>query len=420
MKEKKHTKVRKKRGGINNRRLAFVLVSSFIVIYFAFEVFSVFISTQETEPAVKVSVNDSFNAVGWFFRDEIVVEQQQGQAVKHVVYSGERVQKSATLAAVYSDEQSLAISRQIEPIQNQIKMLNNVLQSSNDEADSAKMDQLITLSLQQMTEQVRSGSGSSLSSTVDSLRMMSLRREVSNVDSAAITAERDALVAKVNDLDAQLSGSTRELMASDSGYFSDIIDGYESTLTPAALKNLDMTKFHELTSKKTKSSNNPAAAMGKIIRGFSWYLVSEIPAHEADRLQKGQNLEINFVQVAQMASVSVYDIVKERGNDTALIVLEGTNFSSEIVSMREQPIEIIVARYDGLRVPKQAVRMRDNEIGVFILSGSVEKFKRINKLYETDDYYVVEQSATDVGALVAKDQIIVRGKNLQNNTVVST
>lgn len=419
MGEKKRARVKKKQGSVNNRRLAFVLVSGIIVIYFAFEVFSVFFSSQETEPAVKISVNDSFNAVGWFFRDEVTIERQQGQAVKHVVYSGERVQQSAPLAAVYADEESLAISRQIEPIQNQIHLLNNVLKSSNDEADSAKMDQLITLSLQQMTEQVRSGSGASLSSTVDSLRMLSLRREVSNVDVAAITAERDALVAKMNDLSVQLSGSTRELKASDSGYFSDVVDGYESILTLDALKDLTIKKFHELTDKKAAASDKQAS-MGKIIRGFNWYLVSEIPISEADRLEKGQSLQVNFTQVSQNASVTVYDIIKEHGKDTALIVLEGTNFSSEIVSMREQPIEIIVASYDGLRVPKQAVRMRDNEIGVFILSGSVEKFKRINKLYETDDYYVVEQSATDVGALVAKDQIIVRGKNLQNNMVVRT
>ena len=101
-------------------------------------------------------------------------------------------------------------------------------------------------------------------------------------------------------------------------------------------------------------------------------------------------------------------------------MLEGTSFDNEMVSMRSQPIEIIIASYTGLRVPKQAVRMDGNEIGVYILSGSVEKFKTIHKLYETDSYYVVEQSATDAGALVAKDQIIVRGKNLQNNMVVRT
>ncbi|HIY54278.1 MAG TPA: hypothetical protein H9832_10045, partial [Candidatus Agathobaculum merdavium] len=97
------------------------------------------------------------------------------------------------------------------------------------------------------------------------------------------------------------------------------------------------------------------------------------------------------------------------------------------VSMRQQPIEIILATYTGLRVPKEAVSVQEttdsdgvttSTTGVFILSGSFQKFKTINKLYEADDYYVVEQSATDVNMLVEQDQIIVSGKNLQNNMVV--
>ena len=93
--------------------------------------------------------------------------------------------------------------------------------------------------------------------------------------------------------------------------------------------------------------------------------------------------------------------------------------------MRSQPIEIILGTYTGLKVPKQAARMVSDgkggeTLGVYILSGSIQKEKTIKKLYETDTYYVVQQSATDVGALVAQDQIIVRGKDLQNNMVVKT
>ena len=58
--------------------------------------------------------------------------------------------------------------------------------------------------------------------------------------------------------------------------------------------------------------------------------------------------------------------------------------------------------------------------GVFILSGSIQKFKMINELFEADDYYVVEQSATNSDMLVERDQVIVQGKNLQNNMVVKT
>ena len=56
---------------------------------------------------------------------------------------------------------------------------------------------------------------------------------------------------------------------------------------------------------------------------------------------------------------------------------------------------------------------------MYIVSSGIQKFKIISEpLFETEDYYVVEQSATNVDMLVEQDQIIVRGRNLQNNMVV--
>ena len=169
--------------------------------------------------------------------------------------------------------------------------------------------------------------------------------------------------------------------------------------------------------------------LGKIIEGFTWYLVAEVPAEQADRLSVGQDLRVNFTQASLESPVTVYSILDERGSETSLLVLEGTEFNSEMVSMREQPVEIILQTYSGLKVPKAAVRMEpvtDSEGNVtertvvYILSGGVQKSKIIKTLYETEDYYVVEQSATNADMLVEQDQIIVSGRNLQNNMVVRT
>ena len=168
--------------------------------------------------------------------------------------------------------------------------------------------------------------------------------------------------------------------------------------------------------------------IGKMIEGFTWYLAAEVPAEQAQRLSEGQSLRVNFTQATIETPVTVYAIIQEHNSDTALLILEGTEFSSEMVSMRSQAVEIIIATYSGLKVPKSAVRMLEatdstgktvQQTGVYILSGGVQKAKIINPLYETEDYYVVEQSATNANMLVEQDQIIVRGRNLQNNMVVN-
>ncbi len=413
------------RNGINSR-IIFLLVAVVILIYLGQKIISAFSIGIETTPAIQVTVNDSITAQGWFFRDEIPVSGSTGKSVKHIVYSGERVQQSAPLAIVYSDDDALALSQQLDPLENRIDLLNTALQSATDGADASKLDQMIILSLQQMASQTKNGSGTALHSSAESLRTLALRREADSVDTAAITAERDTLVMERDSLNAQLAGHTTQLTAPATGYFSEVVDGYEGMLTLDELENITVDRFHELTETKPIVSDQ---TWGKMIQGFTWYLVAEISQEDADRFSVGQSLHVNFTQASLETPVSVYSVIKDRTSETALLVLAGTEFNSEMVSMRQQPIEIIIATYTGLRVPKEAVYVQETttsdgktqkEDGVFILSGSFQKFKIINKLYETDDYYVVEQSATNSDMLVAQDQIIISGKNLQNNMVVKT
>ena len=407
--------------------LVFMMIAAVVLLYIGRSFFGIFSAAPETTPAMRVTVNDSFTADGWFVRDEITIKGG-GESVKHIVYSGERVQKNAPLAVVYGDDEALELSRQLDPLDDRISQLDTALQTANDSSDTAKIDQQITLAIQNLAAETKEGSGSVLTSSSASLRTLSLRRAADQLDSASIRAERDSLSAQRDSLQQSLSGRTAELKAPCSGYFSEIVDGFEDTLKPASLSGLTVARFRELTSKAPETRHS-SSTLGKMVQGFSWYLACEIPAEQAERLQIGQELKVNFTQASLTSPVTVYAVNWEHDDDTALLVLEGTDFNSGMVSMRQQPVEIIIASYTGLSVPKSALRVEEwtdsngekhKDTGVFILSGSVRKFKVINKLYETDDSYIVEQSATDSDMLVEQDQVIVRGTNLKDNTVVKT
>ena len=423
--QSKHKLIKPRKKTTSNNRLIMVVVAAIIVIYLVVKAVSMLFS-YDSEPAVHVEVNDSFTATGWFFRSEKPVEGSTNGSVKHIVYSGERVQKDSALAVVYSDEQSLAISREIEPLENRLELLDNVLENSGTASDGVNTDQMITLTIQQMAAQAKEGSGTSLASSAESLRTLSLQNASDSIDTMDIQLERDTLAAEISSLEQQISGQTTELTAPVTGYFSEIVDGYENVLTMAELETLTIARFHELI--QSPEQVDTSQTIGKMIEGFTWYLAAEVPAEQAQRLSEGQSLRVNFTQATIETPVTVYAIIQEHNSDTALLILEGTEFSSEMVSMRSQAVEIIIATYSGLKVPKSAVRMLETtdstgktvqQTGVYILSGGVQKAKIINPLYETEDYYVVEQSATNANMLVEQDQIIVRGRNLQNNMVVN-
>lgn len=153
------SKPRKRRNDGGNR-VVFIIAAVLMVIYLGGRLSNAFSAAPETTPALHVTVNDSFTSDGWFFRDEEPIDNATGSSVKHIVYSGERVQQDAPLAIIYSDQESMDLSRQLDPLEERISLLDTALQSTSDSSNIAKLDQVITLTIEQLAEQVKEGSGS--------------------------------------------------------------------------------------------------------------------------------------------------------------------------------------------------------------------------------------------------------------------
>ena len=77
-------------------------------------------------------------------------------------------------------------------------------------------------------------------------------------------------------LEHQLTGRTTELTASSSGYFSEVVDGYESILTPSSLDEMTVEQFDKTVAQQPSAENSNS--LGKIVKGFNWYLAAKIPA----------------------------------------------------------------------------------------------------------------------------------------------
>ena len=115
------SKPRKRRNDGGNR-VVFIIAAVLMVIYLGGRLSNAFSAAPETTPALHVTVNDSFTSNGWFFRDEEPIDNATGSSVKHIVYSGERVQQDAPLAIIYSDQESMDLSRQLDPLEERISL----------------------------------------------------------------------------------------------------------------------------------------------------------------------------------------------------------------------------------------------------------------------------------------------------------
>ena len=114
---------------------------------------------------------------------------------------------------------------------------------------------------------------------------------------------------------------------------------------------------------------------------------------------------------------------------------------SALLEGRQEPIEIGMGSYTGLRVSKRAIHddyvtkttYDDNDKahkekkkvqGVYVLYGSEVQFKQISILYSTKDYVICDPSPQEGtlfnGETVSMyDKVIVKGDDLYDGKVIS-
>ena len=106
--------------------------------------------------------------------------------------------------------------------------------------------------------------------------------------------------------------------------------------------------------------------------------------------------------------------------------------SSDFVRHRAEQVSLIKGEYEGIKVPRSAIRFRDieetvtdektgeettqvtNYRGVYVMDGEKIIFKKLDVVYEGDDYVLSSLHADD-DYLILYDSIIVEGIDVNGN-----
>lgn len=409
----------KEKNKFNFRRLGVII---FMIIMLSIVLWQIMVNKTETQTAVKVTVNDSFMSNGWFFRNEVMVQGTTGDTVKHIVQGGEKVQKNAALAVVYTNASALENSQKISVLDDQIELLESAAQMITNGSDSVKIESMITNKIAELSSEMQQSSVSGMESSVTELRNLCLRRAIDSVDKETLLEQAQSLTSERNYLQQQIGNSSITIASPASGFFSEVVDGFESKLTISSLDTMTASELENLDPSKITTTSSDT--LGKVVQDFRWYFAMSVPKENVEDLSVGDSLLLRFAQVSSDIQVSVNDIRKQKNDENALLIVSGMEITPEILSMRYQSVEVIKEIYTGIQVPKNAVRIQTdsegNSIqGVFILPDSISRFKPIEVLYETGNYYIVKQGTTTQNTgLVVGDRIIVKGRDLEDLKVV--
>lgn len=406
-------------GKIKNRswqRLITAVVVLALLGYLGYQIYRGVFSGIKTELAVNYSVYESIEAQGLILRTETVIPSKNGH-IYYTVQNGTRVAKDGVIASVYSSENDGLLADQIEEIDERLALLRTL--QTNDSSTHITLDIIdtqLTDSVNSLIADVGDGVFSSADTVESDLLSLLSKKQIVTGKPVDFSAEIAKLEQKKKDLQSQYHAALSVIRAPVAGYFVDSTDGYESALSSLDPLSLTTEKLRELLSVEAQSAD---AAAGKVVGGYEWYFACIVPDAYYNALAVGTSLSLkmNFVSDDEVP-VTVAACNKDTDGKIA-VVFRCAYMSEELSDIRKETAQLLLVRHSGLRVPKRAIVINDEmQAGVYIRSGNVATFRKINQLYSEPADYVICEVTDESGYLQLYDDIIVSGKGLYDGKTI--
>lgn len=389
------------------------IVLAAITAYFGYSVVRSLYAPLMTVTVSEYEAGAGVYATGFVVRDEQVLSSPYESTVITCA-EGAHVAAGEVLGTLYRSEEAKPRQARIAELKGQLEQLNYAWQYSTSAADQAALDGEISADLVELSRYLNRRDMNSVEDLCTEIKGLVLRRGGSEENTALLQVKIDTLQAELDTLQSLSTEDTQELRAEASGTFSAAVDGYERVLTPERLQTLSSLDFDAIAPQTPDEH-----AIGKLISGDTWYFVCVVPADQLRQSAEGDPVKLtfsrDFYQTADMQIARLGE--NEAGN--RLLVLSCDSYLERVTLLRRQSAELVFDSHAGLRVPKDAVRVDENgRTGVYILEGSLARWKQIEILHDMGESYIVTLDKSSTANLWPGDELIINAKDLYDGKVV--
>ncbi|MCD8334906.1 MAG: hypothetical protein LUC35_06150 [Clostridiales bacterium] len=401
------------------------------IAYFCVYTYHVLFSSYETASLYSYTAEDTVDTTGYMVRDESVLDG--GAELQEVVVAeGETVATGDTLAVVYSTQEALDRHTEIKELEARLESFQYILSHSAGGSDNSTLNSEIIDSIVDLRAMTASGNLTELEDLSSELKTLMFRRDYTYNGSSALTEEITELVDYVESLAAENQSYTTTISAPASGTFSSMVDGYESVLTSASVKDLTPAQLDDLLDQREEVADD-GSSLGKLISAPTWYYAAELTEEDSERLKIGDTVTLRFNSLDRTIDMEVESLSKADG-DVVCAVFSSDKYLSETTLLRDQTADIILDTVTGYRVDKSAVHVENEsgDIGVYRLYGTQAVWVSAEILWEGEDYYLIDEpteydeegeavSTTqleDAKSLRDGAEIIVKGRDLYDGKVI--
>ena len=417
-------------------KLLMAAVTLAVLAYFGMQGYRYFADPLTTTLAYNYQVEDSIDLSGYVVRQEQVLEDDGGGLLRLRREEGERVSRGGAVASVYADQSSLDRQAEISTLESRVEQLQYAQDAAGSSEVSMKLDAQILQNILEYRRCLTADRMAKAETYGSQLRALVLKRDYTYSENEDLSGQIEALQAQIKELKTQAAGSVRTVTAPVSGLYSAVVDGYETVLTPESLSDMTPSQLSAVRADSTVSSG-----VGKLILGDSWYYAASMSAADAEELQEasdalkkaGKSLTLRFAKsVERDLPVTVSRIGPEE-NGRCVVVFEGKTYLSRLTLLRQQSAQVVWDSTEGIRVPKEALRMEkvtvnsegqrvtEEATGVYCVVGMEARFKPVEVVYNGSSFLLVRSAAPEDREnlrLRPGDEVIITANDLYDGKVV--
>lgn len=388
-----------------------------IILYFVYQIVQMNSNPYKTELAIEREIQNSVKTTAFVVRDEeyITAENTVGTVVS-IAEDGKRVGNGEDVAVVFKNSDSASayvrineLQKEIEyyeQLKNRVGVGTNAPSSYNDLIDDACID-FISSSREEI--------GSEFEDSLTDLRDAITARQLAVGEEIVVEAKLSKLQAELVSLQNLAEGYST-VKAPSSGYYIGSVDGYENAIPYKDCQEVTCAQISSLLSaKKQETSQN---VMGKLVDSFDWYFLCNVPYNDSGEIEVGGTVSVNVPNTAVGTIKCTVVYKSDKDGEQVAVVLKCNVMNRDVANLRIADIEIITDEFTGFRINNDAIREVEGEKGVYVMRGNIIQFKKINIVYSTEDYSIIEK--VDDSAYVRQyDTIITQGVDLYDGKVVS-
>lgn len=387
-------------------KVLFVLLAGLMLCSIFNSVYTSVTEEYKTQTAVIYSSADKVSFRGVYIRDESVIKKSYTGVLSYPISDGSKVANGSVVAYVYGSENDIEINRKIKELSDEIDLLNAAQNPGTVlTADPSFISSLISQRYQAVATRLAKKDISDIKSQRDDLLTLMSIYQISVKQEEGYDDRIAELNGQIDELVKMRKSSKSEIVSPDSGYFVSCTDGYESVLT--------MDKSGELTAETIKkviageSSSKPAKnEIGKLVRGYNWKIAGIIDNSDSV-YNPGDTVKLSFASTPDTVTATIESLEPTDDPKEWTLILRCDEMTFDLVQKRVERVEMTLNDFEGIKVPREALRFnKNNEKGCYVLWGQRVLFKKVDPIFESDEYLLSRLTSNEEYVCVYDDIII--------------